>query len=75
MKCLCGGEMRYQNSPSWVEDLVCDKCGSKLQICFQDLMSGALISKSYEWRTSTGEFVISYDETIEGERINIKEEE
>lgn len=75
MKCLCGGEMRYQNSPSWTDNMVCDKCQTKLIICHQDLMSGTNIANSYEWRTPKDEFVISYDETRKGKRINIKEEE
>jgi len=74
MKCLCGGDMKISEAGSWDHLYTCQKCSATVDIFFQDLMSGTNIAKSYEWKTSKGEFVISYDETIKGKRVNIKEE-
>ena len=73
MNCMCGTEMKYTTSPSWTEELVCGKCGTKLKIIFQDLMSGTDIRCKYICKTSKDEFVIAYDETRDGKRINIEE--
>jgi DNA-directed RNA polymerase subunit RPC12/RpoP len=68
--------MKYTTSPSWTEELVCSKCGTKLKIIFSetsDMMSPDDIRCKYIWKTSDDDFVIAYDETRDGERINIKE--
>ncbi len=74
MKCLCGEEMKISEAGLWDHLYTCPKCLTTVAIFFSDLMSGAMIRYSYEWRTSKGEFIISYDETRKGKRINIKEE-
>ena len=65
--------MEQVDSEPWTSKYVCQNCLVTLKMFHQDLMSGCLTVRSYEWFDQRKRFIISYDEDRKQNIMNVKE--
>ena len=65
--------MEQLDAKPWSSKYKCLRCLVVVDIDSYDLMSGSMLAHTYKWTDQNGEFILSYDETRDGETINLRE--